>query len=291
MAQSRVAIVGTGAVAQALGRLLSTAGEPVVALTGRSRSRAEQAASFIGESVRVVTYSELPHFATHVLIAVSDQGITPVAEALASEGLLSGVVLHTCGARGPEALAPLRAAGVAGGVLHPLQTIMTAEQGVKSLVGVTFGLSGDPPAVRWGEHIVTLVHGRSLHIDADRLSYYHAGAVMASNALVAVLDAAVRLMAQAGVDRQAALGALGPLARTSLDNVLERGPLAALTGPIARGDATTVAAHIQATGGVGPTVRALYEAAAEHLLELARQRGLPEASVRALQSVIGVRSL
>ena len=59
-------------------------------------------------------------------------------------------------------------------------------------------------------------HGQSLHIEADRLSYYHAGAVMASNALMAVLDAAVILLAHAGVERDAALRAIGPLARTSL---------------------------------------------------------------------------
>lgn len=279
-------------MAQALGRLLSAGGESVVALAARNRSRAEQAASFIGGSTRVVTYSELPSLATrvNVLIAVSDQGITPVAQALAAAGLRAGVALHTCGARGAEALAPLSAAGVACGVLHPLQTIMTPEQGVKSLVNVTFGLSGDPAATEWGEHIVTVVHGRCVHIDADRLSYYHAGAVMASNALVAVLDAAVRLLLQAGVDRQVALSALGPLARTSLDNALDSGPQAALTGPIARGDAATVAAHMKAMGSVAPTVAALYEAAAGHLVELARQRGLPEASVRALQSVLDARS-
>ena len=91
-----------------------------------------------------------------MLIAVSDQGIEPVAEALAAAGMRSGVALHTCGAKGPDALRALRTAGVACGMLHPLQTIMSAEQGVKSLADVTFGLSGDPEAIEWAGEIVEI---------------------------------------------------------------------------------------------------------------------------------------
>jgi predicted short-subunit dehydrogenase-like oxidoreductase (DUF2520 family) len=246
--------------------------------------------------VPVVDISELPQLATRVLIAVSDQAIEPVAEALASAGMRSGAVLHTCGARGPDALRALRVKGVACGMLHPLQTIMTAEQGVNSLAGATFGLSGDPEAALWGDEIVEIIRmvaggdGRSLHIAADRSSHYHAGAVMASNALLAVLDAAMLLMAHAGVGREAASRAIAPLARTSLQNALASGPLAALTGPVVRGDASTVAAHTEALRDVEPTVAKLYEASAMHLLQLARQRGLSDASVRAVESVLDKRS-
>jgi len=286
-------------VAQSLGRLIADGGQPVVALAARNRSRAEHAARFIGgprESIQIVGFSELPRLAAHVLVAVSDEGIEPVAEALAAGGMRSGVALHTCGARGPGALAALGIAGVACGMLHPLQTIVSAEQGVRSLADAAFGVSGDAEAIGWADAIVEIVRtvtggrGRSLYIDADRLSYYHAGAVMASNALVAALDAAVILLAHAGIERQAALQAVGPLARTTLDNVLDRGPQAALTGPIVRGDAATVAAHREALRDVDPTVAKLYEAAAGHLLQLAKQRGLSEAGVRAVELALDKRS-
>ena len=291
-----VAIVGAGAVAQALGRLLAEGGESVVALASRNRARAEQAARFIGGpggSIQVVEYADVPNLATRVLIAVTDQGIEQVAEALAAAGMKSGEALHTCGARGPDALEALRRPGVACGMLHPLQTIMSPEQGVRSLADVTFGVSGDPKAVEWAGEIVRMVtggHGRWLQIEADRLSYYHAGAVMASNALVAALDAAVILFAHAGVERVAALRAVGPLARTTLDNVRGSGPQAALTGPVARGDAATVAAHREALRDVDPTVAKLYDAAAGHLLQLAKQRGLSGDSVRAVELVLDIRS-
>ena len=172
-----MAIVGAGAVAQAIGRLLFGAGVTVVAVASRTRAHAEQAARFIGGSATgptapiVVEVSELPRLASHVLIAVADRGIEPVAEALAAAGMRSGAALHTCGGKGPDALKALGDGGVACGMLHPLQTIMTADQGARSLADVTFGLAGDPRALAWGAQIVTSLHGRAIHIDPGRLSY------------------------------------------------------------------------------------------------------------------------
>lgn len=286
-----VAIAGAGAVAQALGRALSLHGIPVVALASRSRCRAEQAASFIGPTVQAVDYAGLPPLATHVIVAVSDEGITPVAQMLATAGMRSGVALHTCGAMGPGALAPLSGQGVACGMLHPLQSISTAYQGVTSLEGIAFGVAGDGPAVEWGGEIAALLGGRVIRIPIEHLSRYHAAAAMASNVLVGVIDAAVLLMIEAGIDRETALSALGPLCRTTLENTLRSGPQAALTGPIARGDAATVAAHLDGVAGAPPTVEALYRAGAQHLLELARRRGLPAETIRALESVLAGRKV
>ena len=217
-------------MAQALGRLMYIKGEPVVALASQTRLHAERAATFIGSSVRAAGVEDIPRLASRVVIAVKDDAIPVVGEALARAGMRDGLALHTCGARGTDVLAPLTAAGVSCAVLHPLQSVVSPEQGVKSLKGITFGLAGDRAALDWAEQIVERLEGRTLHVDADHLNAYHAGAVMASNAVVAVIDAAVQLMALAGIEPQDARRALDALARTSLDNALGRGPQAAATG-------------------------------------------------------------
>ena len=104
----------------------------------------------------------------------------------------------------------------------------TPEQGAARPRGVTFGVAGDHDAVEWAEEIVNALDGKPLRIEADRLGSYHAGAVMSSNALVAVIDAAVVLMKRAGIEEQAALKALEPIARASLENI---SPLGAQDGP------------------------------------------------------------
>lgn len=284
--QLPIAIVGAGVVAQALGRSLALRGQPIVALAGRNPSRAERAAKFIGPAVQAVDLTEIPKLATRLLIAVSDDALDAVARVLADAGLKAGVALHTCGAKGPEALAPLRRAGVACGMIHPLQTVPNPVQGVERLRHITFGLAGDRAALDFAEEIVRLLESRPLHIAAERLSWYHAGAVLASNALVATIDAATVLMEQAGVEHVAALRAIDPLVRASVDNALSAGPRAALTGPVGRGDVETVAAHLRALTTAPPAVAALYRGTALHLVRLSRDRGLDERVAAKLEAMI-----
>lgn len=283
MGGAAIGIAGTGAVAQAMGRLLLESGQPVVAVGGRAPDRVQQAASFIGAgrgNVEAVAIENLPAIATRVLIAVSDSGLADVVETLARAGFTQGTALHTCGAQGSKALEPLRRSGVSGGVIHPLQTVVSARQGVQDLQHISFGLGGDPEAVAWGREIITLLSGREIAVAPDRMAVYHAGAVMASNAMVALLDSAIRLMALAGVDEQDALNGLRPLSLKSVENALNLGPRAALTGPIGRGDSVTVRAHVAALSDAPDTVRALYRASGDVLIDLARSRGVPETRLR-----------
>jgi predicted short-subunit dehydrogenase-like oxidoreductase (DUF2520 family) len=272
---SPVGIAGAGRVAQALGRLLYAAGQPVAFVASRSLEQAGTAAAFIGPDVEAVSYSDLAQHAHRILIAVPDSALQSVASTLALE---SGIVLHTCGAQGPEALQALAQRGVFCGAFHPLQTISDPESGAASgadsLLGAAFAIAGDAPAVAWAEHIVHAANGRILRIASERRPLYHAAAVMASNYVTAMLSAAQTLLMAADVDPEEALQALGPLARTSLDNALREGPVAALTGPIERGDVSTIQAHLAALEHISGPIPLLYRAAGLETLDLARRKGL-----------------
>jgi predicted short-subunit dehydrogenase-like oxidoreductase (DUF2520 family) len=281
-----IAIAGAGRIGQALGRLLRERGESIAAVASRSPDRAARAAAFVGGAARAVTYSEIPQHAARVLIAVPDDAICNVARVLAAAGMHRGLALHSSGAHGPEALAPLAEAGVACGTLHPLQTVANPEEGVRVLPGVAFAIDGAPDAAAWARRLAALLNGLALHVPAASRPLYHAAAVMASNYVTALMSAAVMLMKEAGVDEGAARLALEPLARTSVENALHLGPAAALTGPIARGDADTVRGHLAALGKASPVVESLYRAAGLATLEIARQRGLPEVQAGAIRDLL-----
>ncbi len=276
-----IGIAGGGRIAQAFGRLLRERGEPVVAVASREPEHAAAAARFIGCPL-ALSYAELASRVSRVLIAVPDDALVPVAAALAT-GLKGGVALHTCGSRGPEALAALAAGGVSCGALHPLQTVATPEQGLAALPGAAFAITAEGPAAAWAERIVTLLNGLVLRIAAERRPLYHAAAVMAGNYVVGLVDAAVMLMKAAGVEQELALRALAPLVRAASANALALGPEKALTGPIERGDIETVALHWKALALEAAPLRDFYRAAGLHLVTLARRRGLPEASAVRLE--------
>jgi predicted short-subunit dehydrogenase-like oxidoreductase (DUF2520 family) len=285
---SALAMAGAGPVAQALGRALRECGVGIACVASRDLDHARAAAAFIGGGARAVSYREIPLHASHVLIAVSDRAIAPVAEELARGNGRLRVALHTCGSYGAEALAPLSAVGVSCGSIHPLQTIRDPSRGAADLRGAAFAVSGDAGALGWAENAARALGGRILHIRPDARHLYHAAAVMASNYIAALLDCAEELLLLAGVPKSDALRALAPLARTSVENAVQCGAVDALTGPVVRGDAATVAEHSRAMDHAEATVAELYQAAGLHALRMARKRGIgDDEAERVRQALLG----
>ena len=289
--QIRIGVFGTGRIAQALGRLLSDSGETVVAVAGWNSSRAHAAAAFIAHDVAAVSPDTLSQYADHILIAVPDRAVCGAALTLANSGMHSGVALHTAGSLGPEALQPLIEAGVSCGVFHPLQTVPSKEAGVQSLPGSTYGITGMHAARVWAEYLATQLAGHVLVIPAEKIRLYHMAAVMASNAIIGIIDAASGLMEAAGIERDRALSALQPLAEASIQNVASLGPEDALTGPIERGDVDTIREHLNTLGASSPNKSAdntmkLYLAVSFQLLDIARRRGLTSTKAVELERIL-----
>lgn len=288
-----IGIVGPGRLGQALGRLLYSSGEPVVAIAGRDSppafSRTEAASRFIGSGVQAVVTRELPGVASRILIAVPDDALAAAAAelAFAPEPVLAA--LHTCGSRGPEALRPLEQRGTSCGTLHPLQTVANPEQGAADLPGCHFGITASGQALAWACEICASIGGRALMIPAESRPLCHAAAVMASNYMVAMIDAAVTLFAQAGAGEEEARKALAPLIRAAVANSLSSGPAEALTGPIERGDTQTISAHLrafaEASESVPQTVRDLYSSAGLHTITLARRKS-PEIDREIIEALL-----
>jgi len=264
-----LAIAGTGKIAQALSVLLTERGVRVHGGSAR------------GDAIR-----RLPRLASHILIAVTDSAIAEVAASLAKTGLTRAVILHTSGAIGPQVLDVLRRAGNSVGVLHPLQTVPSIEHGIENLPGSTFAFAGDPEAAAWASGLIALLNGKPLRVNPDFWHHYHAGAVMACNYQMTLVDCALELMSVAGIARDQALDALAPILRAATENVLTSGPVCSLTGPIRRGDVPTVARHLAAMNDATPETKRLYLTAGLRTILLAQRAGLPESEARRLKELL-----
>jgi len=257
LAGRRVVVLGAGKVGSAVAGLLREAGIEVVAATHRNGDNAVAAAQ--GDIV---------------LVTVNDDAIAGVVAGVAAAGGFRAgqLVAHMSGALPLAVLAPAADAGAAVGCLHPLQSFATAEDAERLLPGSVFGITPGAGARERIEALVAVLGGEAVMVaDADR-PLYHAAAVMASNYLVAVEDAAVQLLVSAGFAEDAAQRALRPLMAGTADNVGRLGTTAALTGPIVRGDVQTVRGHIEALSALPGDELQLYRALGRRTLEIAERR-------------------
>lgn len=218
-----------------------------------------------------------------VVLAVPDPAIEGVARRIAPALGASHVVLHCAGSRGPEVLAACAERGVSVGVMHPLVAIAGDSS---ELAGRTFVIAGDRRAVEVAFEIATRLGARpvvaSLHGPA-----YHAAAALVANGSTALASLAVDVLEQLGMARPEAERAVAGLLASVAVNVAGVGVPAALTGPIARGDAGTVAGHRQALAKLDPSALLAYDAVAPAIVEVAARAGLDPRARGAIRRALG----
>jgi predicted short-subunit dehydrogenase-like oxidoreductase (DUF2520 family) len=258
----RVGVIGAGRVGAVLAAALREQGHPVVAAHGLSDASRARAASMLPH-VPLAPVATVVDQADLVLLAVPDDTLPGLVEGIArSTGFRANhVVAHTSGRHGVAVLTPAARAGAVTMAVHPAMTFTGTPLDLDRLAGTRFGVTVDPQHRGLAGALVAELGGVALHIgEADR-DLYHAALAHGANHLVTLVADAVDLLAKAGVDDPA--GTLRPLLQASLDNALAQGG-AALTGPVARGDAGTVTAHLRSIAMAAPDSVEVYAALARH---------------------------
>jgi len=209
-----------------------------------------------------------------VLLTVPDDALGPLTAGLAAVGAWrpGQIVVHTAGRYGVGVLSDAAAAGVLPLAIHPVMTFTGTSLDRARLVGTTFGVTAPAPLLPIAQALVVEMGGEPLVIAEEDRAAYHAAIVHAANHAVTLAAQSAAVLARLGVEEPGLV--LGPVVAASVDNALRGAPgsVASLTGPVVRGDAGTVAAHLEALGTV-PTTRAAYRALARATADLALEGG------------------
>lgn len=239
-------IIGAGKLGRTLGRLAAQSGQyRVQDCVARSAASAQAAVDFIGAG-RACSQLAQVQPAALTLLSVPDDAIAATAQALADSGRVQpgAVVFHASGAAEAEILAPLRAVGAHVASLHPAFSFADPARAVMQFAATLCALEGDAAALPPLQDFAAAIGARPFALAPGGKAAYHAALSVASNYLVTLTDIARQLARQGGVDEALLPALLGPLMQGSLANALSMGPQQALTGPIVRGDAATVARHL-----------------------------------------------
>ena len=245
---------------RALGRRLRELGWKIGVVCARSEASARNAVRFIGAGRPQAGLTVQALTSRVVLLTVPDDAIPAVASELAQIGgdeWRGLIVLHTSGALDSTVLSPLKSCGAAVGSMHPLQSFSGV--GAPPLEGRVFGIEGDEPAVRVARRIARALEGTPVQLRAEKKALYHAAGALAAGHLLAMEEAGVQLLMNAGITRAAATKALLSLSRQVLDNYEKLGPHYAWTGPLSRGDYGVVASHQDALQECRPEFLEAYQ--------------------------------
>lgn len=285
----RLAIIGAGNVGKVLGTALEANGYQLAAAycrTDPSRRTAEE----VLQCPVPETAVQAAQAGDIVFITTPDRVIREVCENIAAAGGFrpGQYVLHTSGAHSSAVLTAARAEGAYVLSFHPLQTFPGLEVGLSSLPGTFFAVEGDAAALGLAAELVAALGGKMLSIPTALKPLYHAAACMACNYLVTLMDAALKMYAVMDISAENAMEALSPLLQGTLRNITLLGPQQALTGPIARGDLSTISCHLETLAQHYPALLPLYSRLGLDTVDLARRKGtLGENEANIIKQTLG----
>ncbi|MFE7801661.1 Rossmann-like and DUF2520 domain-containing protein [Nocardia sp. NPDC057440] len=283
-ARLTVGIVSAGRVGSALGAALERAGHVVFGVAAISDASVQRARTRLPDS-EILPAEQVAARSELLLLAVPDAELAGLVRGLASAGVVrpGTIVAHTSGANGVAVLAPLAALGALPLAIHPAMTFTGHDEDLARLGNACFGVTAaDEVGFAIAQALVIEMGGEPVRVQEENRQLYHAALAHGSNHLVTVIVDAVAalrtalsgpgLLGQQVVDDQPnglAERLLAPLASAALDNALRRGQ-SALTGPVARGDADAVVAHLAALEAVDARLAAGYRALSLRTAERAK---------------------
>ena len=261
-------------------------GVPTVSLSGGSRVGADAARAVLGDSMpwtaSAIDASVLDS-GTLIVVGTPDDAIASAATDLAAAASGAGrgrglAIVHLSGLHDASVLSAMADHGAVPGGFHPLRSFATRDDTAPDLAGALVAVEADDSLAPALHGWATQIGGRPFALTASARPLYHLGAATAGNTVLAVLDLAASALAAAGVPGDLATAGLATLMHGALDNAARTDVASSLTGPVVRGDVTTLQRHLEAIDATLPAVRSLYLELIRGLLDVCARRDDAERS-------------
>ena len=267
----KLGFIGAGRAATALALGLQEQGYCIAAVSSRTPSSAESLAGRIDGCAYYTDLQSVADTCDLVFITTPDSAIESVARQL--QWRAGAWVAHCSGAESTDILEAAREQGALVGSFHPMQTFPGTENAAASLLGIAYAVEGPPPLADALKEMAHALGGWPVEIDPQDRALYHLSGFLACGAVVALMAQASELWKVMGYSREEGQEVLLPILRSTVDSLETRGIPAALTGPISRGDISTVIKHLDALESRAPSVLPIYCRTALGAVSLSMEKG------------------
>ena len=277
----KVGFIGAGKVGCSLGKLFAETQHNLTGFYSLTSSSAESAADFTN-STYFQNLEDLIQDSDTVFITVPDDAITAVWEQLKHMSIAGKMICHCSGSLSSEIFRDIKETGAYGFSVHPLLAVSDRYTSYQELPKALFTIEGDESHIIDIEELLHTSNLQSARISADVKTRYHGAAVLCSNLVVALIQAAEDELRICGFSEEQLADAIAPLLLGNVNKVLSVGTKAALTGPIERNDVGTVKKHLDTFEGID---REIYKVLSKKTCEIAKDKH-PSANYEALEQLL-----
>ena len=266
----KIGLIGAGRVGCSLGKYLAEKGKTVTGFFSKSFESAAEAAEFTStDSLSVMAFhdmEELVALSDTLIITTPDDEIGKVWDRMKEMSINERIICHVSGSLSSDVFTGIDKKQAYGASIHPLLAFRDKYSSYEQLHNSFFTLEGDETALRGMESLLQELGNPYRIIERKAKAAYHCAASILSNDVLALLEMGYGLLQECGFTEKEARESTASLIRGNVENVLKNGTLSSMTGPIVRGDVSTVEKHLQVLKGED---REIYLLLGKRLLKMA----------------------
>lgn len=266
----KVGFIGAGKVGCSFGKYFK---EHKIELTGfYSKSEdSSLAASIFTNSKQYLDIKDLIDESDTIFITTPDDQIKGVWEEIKKYKIKNKIICHCSGAISSDIFSNIQEYGAYGYSIHPMFSISDKYNSYKNLRKSFVTIEGDDKYSTQLCHFFKRLGNDTLIVDKQNKSLYHAASVVSSNLILGLINTSVSYLIECGFNEKMAIDALYPLIDFNVKNIKEKGIIQSLTGPVERGDISTIEGHCEV---LSDEDRKLYKLLSKNVLEIAMVKNM-----------------
>lgn len=240
----KIGFIGAGKVGFSLGKYFKINNKEVLGYFSKSSESAKLASVFT-ETRHYFTMEQLIQECDTIFITTVDDEVSKVWNKIKELPIKNKIFCHTSGSLSSDIFSDLLESGAFGYSVHPMSPISDKFNSYKNFKDVFFTVEGSYEKIGEVYSLIASMGNTVKIIKKEDKKLYHAASVTASNLYVALMSRAVFYLSQCGFTEKEALEALYPLCHLNIENIKSKDLEEALTGPVERGDISTLEAHLK----------------------------------------------
>lgn len=262
----KIGFIGAGKVGFSLGKYLKINNIPVTGYYSRNEDSAKKASIFTGTK-QYNNLNEIINDSDTIFITTPDSEIKNVWNEIKELPIKNKMICHCSGSLSSEIFSNINNYGAYGYSIHPMFAISDKHNSYKSLNKAFITIEGNNKHVDKFYNLILSLGNDVIIINKENKPLYHVASVTVSNLVLGLINTGVKHLIECGFEEELAIKALEPLISFNIENIKERGIVNSLTGPIERGDISTLKSHCNA---LKSDDEILYKLLSKNILEIAK---------------------